>query len=85
MSISLSREVDSLTSHRASLELARRQEARSVAGTLTIDMPATFQAVILMASGPKLKFGSTEQGHQRSRGAQVGRPGCRHLPRRAGA
>jgi hypothetical protein len=30
-------------------------------GTLTIDMPATFQAVILMASGPKLKFGSTEQ------------------------
>jgi hypothetical protein len=56
-----------------------------VAGTLTIDMPATFQAVILMASGPKLKFGSTEQGHQRSRGAQVGRPGCRHLPRRAGA
>jgi len=30
-------------------------------GTLTIDIPATFQAVILMASGPKLKFGSTEQ------------------------
>jgi hypothetical protein len=30
-------------------------------GTLTIDMPATFQAVLLMASGPKLKFGSTEQ------------------------
>jgi hypothetical protein len=30
-------------------------------GTLTIDISATFQAVILMASGPKLKFGSTEQ------------------------
>jgi hypothetical protein len=30
-------------------------------GTLTIDIPATFQAVLLMASGPKLKFGSTEQ------------------------
>jgi len=30
-------------------------------GTLTIDIPATFQAVILMASGPKLKFGSTTQ------------------------
>jgi len=32
-----------------------------VAGTLTIDTTATFQAVLLMASGPKLKFGSTEQ------------------------
>ena len=30
-------------------------------GTLTIDTTATFQAVLLMASGPKLKFGSTEQ------------------------
>jgi hypothetical protein len=30
-------------------------------GTLTIDTNATFQAVLLMASGPKLKFGSTEQ------------------------
>jgi hypothetical protein len=30
-------------------------------GTLTIDIAATFQAVLLMASGPKLKFGSTEQ------------------------
>jgi hypothetical protein len=30
-------------------------------GTLTIDTAATFQAVVLMASGPKLKFGSTEQ------------------------
>ena len=30
-------------------------------GTLTIDAAATFQAVLLMASGPKLKFGSTEQ------------------------
>ncbi len=30
-------------------------------GTLTIDTAATFQAVLLMASGPKLKFGSTEQ------------------------
>jgi hypothetical protein len=30
-------------------------------GTLTIDTGATFQAVLLMASGPKLKFGSTEQ------------------------
>jgi len=30
-------------------------------GTLTIDKAATFQAVLLMASGPKLKFGSTEQ------------------------
>jgi len=30
-------------------------------GTLTIDITATFQAVLLMASGPKLKFGSTEQ------------------------
>src|SRR5262249_35615386 len=30
-------------------------------GTLTIDANATFQAVLLMASGPKLKFGSTEQ------------------------
>ena len=30
-------------------------------GTLTIDLAATFQAVILMASGPKLKFGTTEQ------------------------
>ena len=30
-------------------------------GTLTIDLAATFQAVLLMASGPKLKFGSTEQ------------------------
>src|SRR5215475_13037056 len=38
-----------------------RQEARSVAGTLTIDITATFQAVLLMASGPKLKFGSTDQ------------------------
>jgi hypothetical protein len=38
-----------------------RQEASSVAGTLTIDTTATFQAVLLMASGPKLKFGSTEQ------------------------
>ena len=32
-----------------------------MAGTLTIDTTATFQAVLLMASGPKLKFGSTEQ------------------------
>ena len=32
-----------------------------MSGTLTIDTPATFQAVLLMASGPKLKFGSTEQ------------------------
>ena len=32
-----------------------------MAGTLTIDTSATFQAVLLMASGPKLKFGSTEQ------------------------
>ena len=32
-----------------------------MAGTLTIDTNATFQAVLLMASGPKLKFGSTEQ------------------------
>src|SRR5260370_3828551 len=38
-----------------------RQEASSVAGTLTIDTSVTFQAVLLMASGPKLKFGSTEQ------------------------
>src|SRR5260221_14630172 len=38
-----------------------RQEASSVAGTLTIDTTATFQAVLLMASGPKLKFGSIEQ------------------------
>jgi hypothetical protein len=30
-------------------------------GTLTIDTTATFQTVLLMASGPKLKFGSTEQ------------------------
>jgi hypothetical protein len=30
-------------------------------GTLTIDTGATFQTVLLMASGPKLKFGSTEQ------------------------
>src|SRR5215470_972657 len=30
-------------------------------GTLTVDTTATFQAVLLMASGPKLKFGSTEQ------------------------
>jgi hypothetical protein len=30
-------------------------------GTLTIDAASTFQAVLLMASGPKLKFGSTEQ------------------------
>ena len=30
-------------------------------GTLTIDTTATFQAVLLMASGPKLKFGSTDQ------------------------
>jgi hypothetical protein len=30
-------------------------------GTLTIDTTATFQALLLMASGPKLKFGSTEQ------------------------
>jgi hypothetical protein len=30
-------------------------------GTLTIDTTATFQAVLLIASGPKLKFGSTEQ------------------------
>jgi hypothetical protein len=30
-------------------------------GTLTIDTAATFQAVLLMAGGPKLKFGSTEQ------------------------
>ena len=30
-------------------------------GTLTIDLAATFQAVLLMASGPKLKFGGTEQ------------------------
>ena len=30
-------------------------------GTLTIDTAATFQAVLLMASGAKLKFGSTEQ------------------------
>jgi hypothetical protein len=30
-------------------------------GTLTVDITATFQAVLLMASGPKLKFGSTEQ------------------------
>lgn len=30
-------------------------------GTLTIDTNATFQAVLLMPSGPKLKFGSTEQ------------------------
>jgi hypothetical protein len=32
-----------------------------VPGTLTVDTTATFQAVLLMASGPKLKFGSTEQ------------------------
>ncbi len=32
-----------------------------MSGTLTIDTTATFQAVLLMASGPKLKFGSTEQ------------------------
>ena len=32
-----------------------------MAGTLAIDTSATFQAVLLMASGPKLKFGSTEQ------------------------
>jgi hypothetical protein len=38
-----------------------RQEASSMPGTLTIDTAATFQAVLLMASGPKLKFGSTEQ------------------------
>jgi hypothetical protein len=38
-----------------------RQEASSVPGTLTIDTAATFQAVLLMASGAKLKFGSTEQ------------------------
>src|SRR5258707_15434127 len=38
-----------------------RQEASSMSGTLTIDTTATFQAVLLMASGPKLKFGSTEQ------------------------
>ena len=30
-------------------------------GTLTINTNATFQTVLLMASGPKLKFGSTEQ------------------------
>jgi hypothetical protein len=30
-------------------------------GTLTIDTNATVQAVLLMASGPKLKFGRTEQ------------------------
>ena len=30
-------------------------------GTLTVDTAATFKAVLLMASGPKLKFGSTEQ------------------------
>jgi len=30
-------------------------------GTLTIDTNATFQAVLLMASGPKLKYLSTEQ------------------------
>jgi hypothetical protein len=30
-------------------------------GTLTVDTAATFQTVLLMASGPKLKFGSTEQ------------------------
>jgi hypothetical protein len=30
-------------------------------GTLTVDTTATFQAVLLMASGPKLKFGSTDQ------------------------
>ena len=30
-------------------------------GTLIIDTTATFQAALLMASGPKLKFGSTEQ------------------------
>src|ERR1700722_3873922 len=37
------------------------QEASSMPGTLTIDLAATFQTVLLMASGPKLKFGSTEQ------------------------
>src|SRR5215469_14250889 len=30
-------------------------------GTLTIDIAARFGAVLLMASGPKLKFGSTDQ------------------------
>src|SRR5580692_13172258 len=38
-----------------------RREASSMPGTLTIDTAATFQAVLLMASGPKLKFGSTKQ------------------------
>jgi hypothetical protein len=37
------------------------KEAASMPGTLTVDTAATFQAVLLMASGPKLKFGSTEQ------------------------
>lgn len=30
-------------------------------GTLTVDTTATFQAILLMASGLKLKFGSDEQ------------------------
>src|SRR5258708_17851058 len=38
-----------------------RQEAGCFSGTRTTDTTATFQAVLLMASGPKLKFGSTEQ------------------------
>src|SRR5258708_4310501 len=38
-----------------------RQEASSMSGTLTIDTTATFQAVLLMATGPKLKFVSTQQ------------------------
>src|SRR5215469_2176329 len=41
------------------LRCSRR--AASMPGTLTIDTAATFQAILLMASGPKLKFGSTDQ------------------------